>query len=106
VEYRADPLSTAYYQTVDLEAYCLREFGPGFIDFIRAHHDPLDLVFALARRFFTVLLNGSGFHGPPWSARISLANLDDEAYRQVGMHLRQLVNEAVERWRASTGQVH
>ena len=28
----------------------------------------------------TVLLNGSGFDGPPWSARVSLANLDADDY--------------------------
>jgi aspartate 4-decarboxylase len=95
----ATELSTAYYQTIDIEAWCRKEFGPDFMDFIEEHHDPLDLVFALARRYGTVLLNGSGFHGPPWSARVSLANLDDDAYPQIGAQLRDLVGKAVERWK-------
>jgi aspartate 4-decarboxylase len=101
VEANISPLGTAYYQTIDLAAYCAKVIGPEFVQFIKDHHDPLDIVFALARRFATVLLNGSGFHGPPWSARISLANLDDEAYEQIGEHLRTLVNDAVGRWRKS-----
>jgi aspartate 4-decarboxylase len=75
------------------------------MDFVQEHRDPLDVVFALARNFGTVLLNGSGFHGPPWSARVSLANLDDDAYPQIGRHLKQLVSDAVEKWKQST-QVH
>ena len=100
-------LSTAYYQTLDIEAYCRRVFGPDFMDFIEEHADPLDLVFELARRYGTVLLNGSGFHGPPWSARVSLANLDDEAYPAIGTQLKELVGDAVERWKkARQSQVH
>jgi aspartate 4-decarboxylase len=100
-----DELSTAYYQTLDLEAYCRKVIGPEFMDFVQEHRDPLDVVLALARNFGTVLLNGSGFHGPPWSARVSLANLDDDAYPQIGRHLKQLVSDAVEKWKQST-QVH
>jgi aspartate 4-decarboxylase len=63
-----------------------------------AHRDPLELVFALATRYGTVLLNGSGFHGPPWSARVSLANLDDAAYAQIGKNLAAVVKGAVDKW--------
>ena len=56
---------------------------------------------ALARRFGTVLLNGSGFHGPLWSARVSLANLDSEAYVEIGKHLREVFDFAVDEWRRS-----
>jgi len=33
--------------------------------------------------------------------RVSLANLDDVAYEQIGDQLRSLLNRAVERWKAS-----
>lgn len=106
VELKPDALGTAYYQTLDLEAYCRRYIGQDFMDYVQQHRDPLDIVFALARRYGTVLLNGSGFHGPPWSARVSLANLEDEAYPQIGQHLRELVETAVERWKREKDQVH
>ena len=54
---------------------------------------------ALARRFGTVLLNGSGFDGPPWSVRVSLANLDADDYLEIGQHLRELVERAVDQWK-------
>ena len=42
-------------------------------------------------RHGVVLLHGSGFDGPPWSARVSLANLEDDAYSRIG---RELMTEA------------
>jgi len=103
---RDDELSSAYYQTLDLEAYCRKFIGEDFMDFVKEHRDPLDIVFGLARRYGTVLLNGSGFHGPPWSARVSLANLEDEAYPQIGKHLKELVEIAVEKWKRSPERAH
>jgi aspartate 4-decarboxylase len=46
-----------------------------------------------------VLLNGSGFAGPEWSLRVSLANLDDEAYGKIGEQLRSMLDIAVARWK-------
>jgi aspartate 4-decarboxylase len=64
-------------------------------------HVPLDIVYGLARNFGTVLLNGDGFAGPPWSARVSLANLPTDAYRQIGQHVATGVGNAVKRWQES-----
>ena len=98
-----DPLRVGYYADLDLEAWGRRTFGEDFVRFAEAHHEPLDIVLSLAKRFGTVLLNGSGFAGPPWSARVSLANLDEDDYVAIGQHLRDLVGGAVERWRSSQG---
>jgi aspartate 4-decarboxylase len=38
-----------------------------------------------------VLLNGGGFDGPPWSVRVSLANLPMADYEQIGSWLAQEV---------------
>jgi aspartate 4-decarboxylase len=93
-----DPLRTGYYATLDVEAWALKNVGERFMQYLNAHRDPLDLVFALASRHGTVLLNGSGFDGPPWSARVSLANLDDSAYTQIGKNLAAVVQGAVQKW--------
>ena len=66
----------------------------------RAHHDPLEIVLALARKRGTVLLNGSGFDGPPWSARVSLANLNADEYASIGRDLREVADTR----RASSGR--
>jgi aspartate 4-decarboxylase len=102
---RKDPLRTAYYQTLDLEAWCREHIGEDFVRFVREHHDPLDIVFTLARRYGVVLLNGSGFDGPPWSARVSLANLDDEAYPRIGRDLREVVLRAIDEWTRNGGKL-
>jgi len=54
---------------------------------------------ALARRRGSVLLNGSGFEGPPWSARVSLANLDADDYLDIGRDMKALAERAVALWR-------
>lgn len=93
-----DPLRIAYYADLDLEAWGKRTFGEEFTKYVEAHHDPLDLVLGLARRFGTVLLNGGGFDGPPWSARVSLANLNADEYEVIGKNLREIALAAVDEW--------
>jgi aspartate 4-decarboxylase len=97
-----DPSRTGYYQTLDLENWCRRNFGDEFMQYVMEHADPLDIVFSMARRG-SVLLNGNGFDAPTWSARVSLANLDDDAYPKIGANLREVVLAAVDRWKKSKG---
>jgi aspartate 4-decarboxylase len=52
---------------------------------------PLDLAFRLAEAHGIVLLNGGGFDAPEWSLRVSLANLPDEAYEDIGRGVRAIV---------------
>ena len=66
--------------------------------------DPIEIVVRLAQTTGTVLLNGSGFDGPPWSVRVSLANLDADDYEAIGRNLRQIAENAVTKWRKSGGK--
>ena len=50
-----------------------------------------------------VLLHGGGFDGPAWSVRVSLANLDDHCYVEVGAAVSRIFDQYVERWRATGG---
>jgi aspartate 4-decarboxylase len=94
-----DPLRVAYYVDIDLAVWGRAAFGEGFNAYVDAHHSPLDAVIGLAKQSGTVLLNGSGFDGPPWSVRISLANLEAGAYESIGRDLRTLMGHAFEEWR-------
>lgn len=96
-----DPLRVGYYVDLDLEVWGRQVFGDDFTAYVAAHHDPIDVVIQLARRSGTVLLNGSGFDGPPWSVRISLANLDADAYEAIGRDLKEIAGRAVDEWRRS-----
>jgi aspartate 4-decarboxylase len=59
----------------------------------------LQIVFALATFHSIVLLNGSGFGAPDWSVRVSLANLPDSAYEEIGGDLVDVAESALTRWK-------
>jgi aspartate 4-decarboxylase len=100
IDWFEDPMRAEYYATIDLLNWARHEYGDEFVKFAANYH-PFDVLFALAERYSTVLLNGSGFAGPDWSVRVSLANLDEDAYEKIGDQLRSLLDGAVELWKAS-----
>lgn len=100
VDLPADPLGADYYTTIDLMVWARRTHCPEFVQFLEKHYHPFDVLFALAERYSTVLLNGSGFEGPEWSVRVSLANLPDAAYAEIGSQLSAIVHGAFEAWQA------
>jgi len=53
----------------------------------------LDYLFRLAEQSGVVLMDGGGFGGPPWSIRVSLANLNDEDYAQIGNYMRKAAQQ-------------
>ncbi|MBW8483350.1 bifunctional aspartate transaminase/aspartate 4-decarboxylase [Actinomadura parmotrematis] len=88
-----DPLAAGYYVELDLLSYVRRDIGEDFARWLEDGFEPADPVFRLAAKGSVVLLNGGGFDGPPWSVRVSLANLRDDAYERIGRALRELVEE-------------
>jgi aspartate 4-decarboxylase len=103
VEYPEDELRAGYYVDLDLGSWARTNIGAEFAEYMREHHDPLEIVMDLARRYGTVLLNGGGVDGPPWSVRVSLASLDDEDYDQIGNRLREVIRHAIATWKAARG---
>jgi aspartate 4-decarboxylase len=95
-----DPLRSDYYATLDLMVWAEKMHGPAFVEFLKKHYHPFDVLVALAEKYSIVLLNGSGFAGPDWSVRVSLANLPDEAYSKIGEQLTAVVQVAVNAWKA------
>ena len=93
-----DRLRAGYYIELDLAVWGREVYGDDFARYVAAHHAPIDIVLALAQQHGSVLLNGSGFDGPPWSVRISLANLDASAYEAIGRDLMAIAKHAVEEW--------
>jgi aspartate 4-decarboxylase len=101
MELPADHLRVGYYVDLDLSVWGRQAIGEDFAHYVAAHHRPLDIVMELAKHHGSVLLNGSGFDAPPWSVRISLANLDTAAYEAIGGDLKAIAAAAVREWRAS-----
>src|SRR4029453_11410523 len=87
-----------YYVDLDLAVWGRQTIGEEFAAYAAAHHEPLDLVIDLANRSGSVLLNGSGFDGPPWSVRLSMANLDAADYEAIGRDLKALARQAGVGW--------
>ncbi|MCL6516036.1 MAG: aspartate 4-decarboxylase [Alicyclobacillus sp.] len=93
------PHDADYYTEFDLEEWALRHYGEAFTAHLTSRHSPLEVLYRLAERSAIVLLPGGGFHGPKWSVRVSLANLDDDAYRTIGRALHDVLEAFVEEWR-------
>jgi aspartate 4-decarboxylase len=94
-----DPMRAAYYSTVDILIGAEKRVGQDFVDYMMANYEPVDVLIRLAEQYGTVLLNGSGFDGPPWSVRASLANLPDAAYEEIGSQIEAVVGQYAEAWR-------
>ena len=83
-----NPNYDAYYGLIDFEFWARKNVGDDAVDYLKKNVHPLDLAFRLAEAYGIVLLNGGGFEAPNWSLRVSLANLPDEAYEQIGRGVR------------------
>ena len=95
----SDSNRAGYYSTLDLMKWAEIKFGEGFMKFLADNYHPLQIVFALATFHSIVLLNGSGFGAPDWSVRVSLANLPDSAYEEIGGDLVAVAESALARWK-------
>jgi aspartate 4-decarboxylase len=89
-----------YYATLDLVKWAELKYGADFMKFLVDNYHPLQIVFALATFHSIVLLNGSGFGAPDWSVRVSLANLANSAYEEIGADLSEVAHGALERWQS------
>jgi aspartate 4-decarboxylase len=98
-----DPLRAGYYAEIDLQIWARQRYGMDFADWLGANYEPVDPLFRLACETCIVLLPGAGFDGPAWSVRVSLANLDDDAYYTIGRQLVAIFDEYVAEWRAAVG---
>lgn len=83
-----NPNFDAYYGLIDFEFWARKNIGDDAVDYLKKNVHPLDLTFRLAEAHGIVLLNGGGFEAPDWSLRVSLANLPDEAYDDIGRGVR------------------
>jgi aspartate 4-decarboxylase len=85
-----NPNYDAYYGLIDFEFWARKNIGDDAVEYLKKNVHPLDLAFRLAEDHGIVLLNGGGFEAPQWSLRVSLANLPDEAYEEIGRGVRAI----------------
>jgi aspartate 4-decarboxylase len=90
LELSPNPNYDAYYGLIDFEFWARKNIGDDAVEYLKKRVHPLDLAFRLAEVHGIVLLNGGGFEAPDWSLRVSLANLPDEAYEDIGRGVRSI----------------
>jgi aspartate 4-decarboxylase len=101
VSYKPNPNDAHYYTTIDVLELAQAKFGPEFTAWMQKNYEPVDFVLRLAEEREVVLLPGGGFDAPDWTVRVSLANLEDEAYAKIGQAIKSLVEEYHEQYKAS-----
>jgi len=97
------PNDADYYTEIDLEIWCHHHYEKGFMDYLKENYKPVDILYRLAEKSAIVLLSGEGFLAPEWSIRVSLANLNDEAYSRIGQELKNVLDEYLVEWKEKEG---
>ncbi len=101
LELPPNPLYDAYYGLIDFEFWAKKNIGEEAVEYLKKHVHPLDLAFKLAEDHGIVLLNGGGFDAPDWSLRVSLANLSDDVYEEIGRGVRAIARGYRDAYEAS-----
>lgn len=101
LDLRKDPYDASYYTEFDLLEWANYYYGKEFAEYLQNNYKPVDILYRLAEESSIVLLSGGGFHGPEWSIRISLANLNDESYSKIGKFLHEVLEQYVSSWKDS-----
>jgi aspartate 4-decarboxylase len=101
LELSPNPLYNAYYGLIDFEFWARKNIGQDAVDYLKQNVHPLDLAFRLAEDHGIVLLNGGGFEAPDWSLRVSLANLNDDVYEEIGRGVRAIARGYRDAYEAS-----
>jgi len=103
IEVAPNPHYDAYYGLIDFEFFARKNIGEAAVEYLKKNVHPLDLAFRLAEDHGIVLLNGGGFEAPEWSLRVSLANLNDEVYEEIGRGVRSIARGYRHAFEASQG---
>jgi aspartate 4-decarboxylase len=101
-----NPNYDAYYGLIDFEFWARKNIGNEAVDYLKKNVHPLDLAFRLAEAHGIVLLNGGGFDAPEWSLRVSLANLPDDVYDDIGRGVRAIARGYRDAYEAAKGSAN
>jgi len=99
-----DDNAVDYYTILSVEYLLDRGYGREVVDWINENTTASDVLFRLAREESVVLLPGEGFGtlNPSW--RVSLANLNEADYVQIGRAINKVMDEYIELYHEATGK--
>ncbi|MDQ7913167.1 bifunctional aspartate transaminase/aspartate 4-decarboxylase [Pseudomonas sp. 102515] len=89
----SDPNAVDYYTLLDLEDLARKLHGDAFATWVKAKFSSGDLLFRIAKETGIVLLPGKGFGTQQPAARVSLANLNEYEYANIGRSLRAMADQ-------------
>ncbi len=104
IEEAYDPNSAYYYVLIDGEVIGEKLYGREFVDWFMENKPAGDFVLRLAENAHVVVLPGKGFDTPHPSARVSLANLHEVDYFNIGKAIRGLMDEYYEEFVREKGR--
>jgi aspartate 4-decarboxylase len=97
-----DNNSVRYYHLLDLEELAEQMYGAEFVIWMLGRLKPNEALFRLAEETGVILLPGRGFGTPHPSWRVSLANLNEYDYANIGKAIRRLSQEYYEKFVEAT----
>ncbi|API86188.1 bifunctional aspartate transaminase/aspartate 4-decarboxylase [Francisella uliginis] len=95
-----DENNVGYYTLLDLEKLSKKIYGKDFSKWLMQNHSGPKALKILAKETGIVLLPGKGFDVEHPSARVSLANLREYDYRQIGINIRQQLDNLYSRYKS------
>jgi aspartate 4-decarboxylase len=98
-----DPNSVRYYHLLDLELLSAQMHGVEFSKWLLKRLKPNEALFRLAEETGVILLPGRGFGAAHPSGRVSLANLNEYDYANIGRAIRKMASEYFELFEKEKG---
>ncbi|MFJ2987312.1 bifunctional aspartate transaminase/aspartate 4-decarboxylase [Collimonas sp. NPDC087041] len=98
-----DPDSVNYYHLLDLEPLATQMYSAAFAKWMVKRLKPNEALFRLAEETGVILLPGRGFGTAHASARVSLANLNEYDYANIGRAIRKLAEEFYAQFEKGSG---
>ncbi len=95
-----DKYRAHYYTIVNIPELAEKRYSKEFAEYMVKTFEPIDFVVNLAQERSVVLLDGGGFDAPNMSVRVSLANLPDEAYAEIGKSISWLLEQYYNHWKS------
>ena len=89
------PTATHYYQLLHIPTITENIYGKHQREYLTKNYEYMEFLLHLAKKYHTVLLNGSGFGADPWMIRISLANLSLPDYETIGKNIASCIKDFI-----------
>lgn len=94
-------LNTAYYCEIDFDWWLEKRYGFAFRSFVQETWTMTDIVAKLAEEEQLMLLKAEAFGSSKWTVRVSLANLETKAYKEIGIRVSEMMDRLYTNWKNS-----